>query len=374
MSRKIGIFTHPFRFGYGGFMQAYALQTVLERMGHQVEVVQIRQGYYEPPQGLKALAVYVKRALFKALNLSTTPVFAEKQYNTEWPILTAQVHQFIKDYIHLREVNSFNELKESDYDVLVVGSDQVWRPAYCDVRQFFLQFAEHWKVNRVAYAASFGTSEKEYSEELLSICRPLAQKFDAISVREDSGVGLCRSYFDVAAVHVLDPTLLLKKEDYEEIVNRSSVTPYEDKLFSYILDECQWKKDVVSFVSKKLHIKPFSIKVCGDKRSLSLEERIQPPVEKWLRAFMDAEYVVTDSFHGCVFSIIFHKPFIVCSNKERGVDRFNSLLNLLDLQKRLVVNAKDFDNFITEQFDWTGTDFVLNNMREKSYDYLFSNL
>lgn len=351
-------------------MQAYALQTVLERMGHHVEVVQIRQGYCEPPQGLKALAVYAKRALFKSLNLSSIPVFAEKQYNTEWPILTAQVHRFIKDYIHLREVNSFSELKESDYDVLVVGSDQVWRPAYCDVRQFFLQFAEHWKVNRVAYAASFGTSEKEYSEELLSICRPLAQKFDAISVREDSGVALCRSYFDVAAVHVLDPTLLLKKEDYEEIVNRSSVIPHEGNLFSYILDECQWKKDVVSAVSRKHNLKPFSIKVCGDKRSLSIEERIQPPVEKWLRAFMDAEYVVTDSFHGCVFSIIFHKPFIVVANNSRGISRFISFLQLLNLESRIIFHSEDLKGVENIKVDWKNVDKMKNDFIDFSNLYL----
>lgn len=353
-------------------MQAYALQTVLERLGHQVEVVQIRQGNYELPQGLKALAVYAKRALFKSLKLSSTPVFAEKQYNAEWPILTAQVHQFIKDYIHLREVNSFNELKESDYDVLVVGSDQVWRPAYCDVRQFFLQFAEHWKVKRVAYAASFGTSEKEYSGELLNICRPLAQKFDAISVREDSGVALCRSYFDVAAVHVLDPTLLLKKEDYEEIVKRSSASPHDGKLFSYILDECQWKKDVVSAVSRKLHLKPFSIKVCGDKRFLSLDERIQPSVEEWLRAFMDAEFVVTDSFHGCVFSIIFHKPFVVLSNSERGTMRFVSLLKAIKLEERMVLSGEFVERLFLESIDWSCVDYCLMERKSLSLKFLDS--
>lgn len=355
-------------------MQAYALQTVLERMGHQVEVVQIRQGFYEPPQGLKALTVYVKRALFKALNLSKTPVFAEKQYNAEWPILTAQVHQFIKDYIHLREVNSFNELKESDYDVLVVGSDQVWRPAYCDVRQFFLQFAEHWKVNRVAYAASFGTSEKEYSEELLSICRPLAQKFDAISVREDSGVGLCRSYFDVAAVHVLDPTLLLKKEDYEEIVNRSSVTPYEGKLFSYILDEQTWKMEIVRDVATELHLSTFSIRVCGDNHNLSIEERIQPSVEQWLRAFMDAEFVVTDSFHGCVFAILFHKPFIVLSNCERGNARIDSIMRMLSLGNRIAVGEEDINKIIYSRIDWDYLDAILKMLRQKSLAFLNNSL
>lgn len=374
MSKKIGIFTLPFRFGYGGFMQAYALQTVLERMGHQVEIVQLRQGYYELPHGLKALVVYAKRALFKVLKLSNTPVFAEKQYNAEWPILTAQVHQFINDNIHLREVNSFNELKESDYDVLVVGSDQVWRPAYCDVKNYFLRFAEHWDVKRIAYAASFGTSEEEYSDDLLSICKPLAHKFDAISVREKSGVALCQTYFDIEATHVLDPTLLLKREDYEEIVKRSSTSPHDGKLFSYILDECQWKKDVVSSVSKKLHIKPYSIKVCGDRRSLSLEERIQPSVEEWLRAFIDAEYVITDSFHGCVFSILFHKPFVVCGNKKRGIDRFYSLLNLLDLKERLVTDAMNLDELITKENDWDGTDFMLKCWRKNSYDYLFLNL
>lgn len=367
---RIAIFTMPFRFGYGGFMQAYALQTVLERMGHTVTVVQNRQGYYRPPRGIRSLVIYGKRAVFKFLRLSKTPIFAEKKYNAEWPVITSQVHQFIRDYIHLKEINSINELKEGDYDILIVGSDQVWRHLYCDVKWFFLQFAEDWKTKRIAYAASFGTSDKEYPKELVLICKTLAHKFDAISVREASGVVLCREYFGVESEQVLDPTLLLCKDDYEKIVNSKQLQPSDGNLFSYILDNNPMKEEVVTSVSQHFNLKPFSIKVCGDNRNLTIGERTQPSVEKWLQAFIDADYVVTDSFHGCVFSIIFHKPFVVIGNNERGVDRFNSLLSIFHLEKRMVHENTVLEDVLNESIDYSYVDSIMKDWVKRSYEFL----
>lgn len=373
MSMRIAIFTMPFRFGYGGFMQAYALQTVLERMGHTVTVVQNRQGYYRPPRGIRSLVIYGKRAVFKFLRLSKTPIFAEKKYNAEWPVITSQVHQFIRDYIHLREINSVNELKEDDYDILIVGSDQVWRHIYCDVKFFYLQFAEDWKTKRIAYAASFGTSEREYPNELILICKALAHKFDAISVREASGVVLCKEYFEIDAKHVLDPTMLLCKEDYERIVTGKHLLPNEGNLFSYILDNNPMKEEVVTSVSQHFNLEPFSIKVCGDNRDLTLQERTQPSVEKWLRAFMDAEYVVTDSFHGCVFSIIFRKPFVVIVNKERGEERFVSLLSVFHLENRLVCDNTRLEEILRESIDYSHVDEIMKDRVKQSYGFLANN-
>lgn len=373
MSKRIGIFTLPFRFGYGGFLQAYALQNTLESLGYQVCVVQARQGYYAPPTGLKAFVVYSKRLLFKTLSLSNTPVFAEKRLNAEWPILTEKVHQFIRDYIHLKEYNSIQEITEDSFDVLVVGSDQIWRPAYSGVSLYFLNFARNWSVRRIAYAASFGSSDKEFSKDLIEKCLPLAYKFNAVSVREDSGVALFHSYFNMDAQHVLDPTMLLTRKHYESLIKTKEINSKdgaEGDLFVYVLDENTHKCEVIDSLKDEVKMHPFSIKVCGDNRNLKIEDRIQPSVEQWLSAIANSRFVVTDSFHGCVFSIIFHKPFVVLANEERGQARFESLLKIFHLEDRIVTDIDKMKSIVQRDINWGEVENDLSEWRERSIGFL----
>ena len=130
------------------------------------------------------------------------------------------------------------------------------------------------------------------------------------------------------------------------------------------------KEEVVTSVSQHFNLKPFSIKVCGDNRNLTIGERTQPSVEKWLQAFIDADYVVTDSFHGCVFSIIFHKPFVVIGNNERGVDRFNSLLSIFHLEKRMVHENTVLEDVLNESIDYSYVDSIMKDWVKRSYEFL----
>lgn len=365
---KCGIITQPLRLNYGGILQAYALQSVLERMGNDVEVIQAQQKGYSAPMGFKAPFVYGRRAILKCLGLSDTPVFAEKQLNTQWPVVSEHTRRFINQYIHVREISSYDEIDPKDYDVFVVGSDQVWRPAYSDLYQCFLQFAENWDVKRIAYAASFGTDQKEYTAEQVAVCKPLIKKFDAVSVREDSGVTLCEDYFGVCAQHVLDPTLLLDKEDYISLVEASGIDTSGGDLFVYILDPSPEKTAIVEDIAAKKHLTAFTVKAKNDYKYAPLEDRIQPPVEQWLRGFMDAKFVVTDSFHGCVFSILFNKPFIVIGNAERGLSRFVSLLKSFGMENRLIIeeNNHTFFNFVENE----RLDDSLHQLREDAMSFI----
>ena len=366
---KIGIITLPLRLNYGGILQAYALQTVLEKLGNDVEVVQVKHRGYLSPKGLKAPFIYGRRAILKFLGLSDTPVFAEKQLNEQWPIISEHTRRFIKQYMHIREISSYDEVDSKDYDVLVVGSDQVWRPAYSNLYQCFLHFAENWDVKRIAYAASFGTAKKEYTSEQIAICKSLIKKFDAVSVREDSGVALCRDYFGVQAQHVLDPTLLLDKEDYIKLVNARTIGSSEGDLFVYILDSSVEKKAIVELLATEKHLIPFTVKAKNDFKYAPLDDRIQPPVEQWLRGFMDAKYVVTDSFHGTVFSILFNKPFIVVGNAERGMTRFDSLLNMFGINNRLVSDC-DIEELMDTSIDWETINKCAKELRIVSTNYI----
>ena len=366
---KIGIITLPLRLNYGGILQAYALQSVLERMGNDVEVIQVGNRGYSVPTGVRGSLLYVKRALLKLLRVSDTPVFAEKQLNTQWPVVSEHTRRFINQYIHVREISSYDEIDPKDYDVFVVGSDQVWRPAYSNLYQCFLEFAKNWDVKRIAYAASFGTDEKEYTSEQIAVCKPLIKKFDAVSVREDSGVTLCEEYFGVCAQHVLDPTLLLDKEDYISLVEASGIDKSEGDLFVYILDPSPEKTAIVEDIAATKHLTAFTVKAKNDYKYAPLEDRIQPPVEQWLRGFMDAKFVVTDSFHGCVFSILFNKPFIVIGNAERGLSRFVSLLKSFGMENRLIIigeNNHTSFNFVENE----RLDDSLHQLREGAMSFI----
>ena len=366
---RIGIITLPLRLNYGGILQAYALQTVLERSGHHVSVIQMKHRGYSSPQCFKAPFVYGRRAILKVLGMSDMPVFAEKRLNEQWPVISAHTRQFIEQHIHVKEVDSYDQLVPSDYDVLVVGSDQVWRPLYSNLYQSYLNFAEQWDVKRIAYAASFGTDEKEYTSEQIARCKSLIKKFDAVSVREDSGVSLCKDYFDMQAKHVLDPTLLLTKEDYIRVVEEKGTGKSEGNLFVYLLDETVEKKALVNKVAKEKNLVPFSVKARSDYKYAPILDRIQPSAEKWIRGFMDAEFVVTDSFHGCVFSIIFNKPFIALGNKERGMTRFTSLFYTFRLDDRLI-SVNEYMNSITHTIDWRSVNATLNSLRKDSMCFI----
>ena len=366
---KIGILTLPLHTNYGGILQAYALQTVLERMGHEVCLIEKKRKPLRLPMW-KAPLVYGKRVL-KNLAGHPYPIFYEQKVNREEPITRQNTDLFIKRYIKRRIVNDFSELKESDFDAIVVGSDQIWRPKYFNgnIEDAYLKFAEGWNIKRIAYAASFGTDEWEYTAAQTKECARLLKQFDAVSVREASGVDLCRKHFGVEARHVLDPTMLLSAEDYIRLFETAGTPKSPGTLLCYILDETPEKTAWINQIAKERNLVPFRINSKVEDRTAPIAERIQPPVEQWLRGFHDAEFVVTDSFHACVFSILFHKPFIVMGNKGRGLSRFTSLLSLFGLENRLISTVAETGSLETA-IQWNSIDTILNTLRQKSTDII----
>lgn len=196
------------------------------------------------------------------------------------------------------------------------------------------------QVKRIAYAASFGTDEWEYSKEETSKCAELIKRFNFISVREQSAIGICKDKFGVEPDFVLDPTLLLSRNHYEELVNNENLKDFKGEIFCYILDKTEEKSNIIKRISK--HI---------DKKTFGLESNAVG-VLYWLKAFMDAKFIITDSFHGSVFSIIFNKPFITIGNKSRGMTRFNSLFSTFNLQDRLLLDNKFLIDIVDKDIDW----------------------
>ncbi len=365
---RIAILTLPLHTNYGGILQAYALQTVLERMGHDVCLIEKRQKPLRLPLW-KAPLFYGKRIL-KNLTGHPFPIFYEQKVNREKPIIQQHTDQFVRKYIKRRIVNSFSEIKETDFDAIVVGSDQIWRPKYfLNIEHAYLDFTEGWNIRRIAYAASFGTNEWEYNKRQTRECGRLLQNFDAVSVREKSGIDLCRNHFNVQATHVLDPTMLLEAGDYIKLFEAESTPKSPGTLLNYILDETPEKMALIEKIAKDKGLIPFRVNSKVEDINALLPERIQPSVEQWLRGFYDAEFIVTDSFHACVFSILFNKPFLVYGNKKRGLSRFKSLLERIGLLDHLIVNVNDY---IPNNIFQKGNDENLKVLKDTSYLFLDS--
>ncbi len=333
---RIGILTLPLISNYGGILQAYAMQTVLRRMGHEVKVIDVdckaRVKWYKAPI---AFPYRMVRKMFG----SSAPVFFERQLNVRKKEKERYTRQFIDRHIDLFKVRKLECIRKDDFDAIIVGSDQIWRPCYVGwfvgpdgADKVFLSFTDGWHIRRIAYAASFGTDDWRFPQELTPRCAHYASLFDAISVREASGVELCRQYLHVKATHVLDPTMLLDAEDYLALLQAEDLQA-SHPLVTYVLDKNERSEGIVKAVSAQLGYQPHELNMTGIS---SRGVKVQQPLEQWLAGIANCECVITDSFHACVFSIIFNKPFIVIVNEDRGASRFHSLLDMFAQSHRIV--------------------------------------
>lgn len=375
---KIAIITLPLHTNYGGLLQAYALKETLQQLGHDVTVID-REDKMPAPSGLKAPFIYARRMLNRLVQGSSAPeIFREKRFREELPFVAANTSVFVDKYINPRLVGSFSQIGKGEYDAFVVGSDQVWRPRYFPgVQDAFLAFAKGWDVKRIAYAASFGTDELEYESDLLEKCVSLLGKFDAVSVREEAGLRMCSEWFDCdSAVHVLDPVMLLQAEKYRELAAHSSAHLSEGKMVTYILDKTPHKQNVIDFVKRVSGLQTHDVSVNPYDKGIALEARVVPSLESWLAGFADAEFVVTDSFHGCVLSILLHKKFIAVANQNRGMSRLQSLADMFGLDLRLVhgIDPEDDGEYFMSEPDWEHVDAVLEEKRAECMEFLRRNL
>lgn len=352
-------------------MQCFALQQVLRSMGYEPYLIQLRPQYDFLPW-YKYIYVLPLRLLSKIRGNYVELLGELNSYR-----LSSVARNFCKKNVSTKMYKSYSAIRPTDFDALVAGSDQIWRPEYLelrqDVRDMFLSFSKGWDVKRVAYAASFGLDDIDWPKGLLKDCGTLLQKFDAVSVREATGVNICRERLGREdAVHVLDPTLLLDAEDYILRLHLDKTPKSKGALHYYLLDETEDKHMVVGKLVQECGLVPFRVNSHAEDPNAPISQRIQPPVERWLRAFYDAEVVVTDSFHACVFSIIFRKPFIVYANSERGYTRFESLLGMLGLTDCLIHSSKELSD--VPKIDYDAVYENLQVWRTKSMNFLKDSL
>ena len=381
---KIAILTLPFHTNYGGILQAYALQTFLQRNGHDVLVIN-RNGNNKISPKLYLLRIgsviksFIRLVLLGKKEYVLMNPFSPL-YHSKWS--GYDILPFVKQNIkQTKEIRSTKALidyfNKNQFDCYIVGSDQVWRPCYSPcITDFFLKdVLLDRKAIKLAYAASFGTDEWEFSDEETKECAVLSKLFDAVSVREKSGVKLCKEYLGIDAEHLLDPTMLLDKEDYINLFSKLKASKKTSKsLFCYILDHNPEADKMVSMLEEDEYIPYYAS--CGALSTKDNPRPYQLTVEEWLLGIYDAELILTDSFHACVFAIIFCKPFIVVGNKDRGNARFDSLLDMFHLQKRRIESCELFKHMCEElkgSSDIVNANNILNKYRQHSLAFFKRN-
>ncbi len=362
--KKIGIISLFGFHNYGCLLQCFALQTILKSLGHT-------------PTHIVFTDEKIKnKPLFKRVR-----TFLGKIRNS---FKTKELKKFADNFIEYRNVKTEEATSiAKDYDAFIVGSDQIWRPRFVTfgIQNAFCSFAAPESKPCISYAASFGSEEWEYSEQQTKECAQLAKQFKAISVREASAVQLCKEHLGVEATHILDPTLLLTSNDYKKIIPQKLLSTKaktnKKKVFAFFLDQTKEKETLVdTFLQENDYTQLSSYLVNSEKLVLRSFRKysLYPAVETWLSNFANADFVITDSFHACVFSIIFRKPFICYANVARGNARIPSLLSMLGIAPtHLISSLSELQPASTYALP-SDIDETLTSLRQFSINWLSSNL
>lgn len=358
---KIGVLTLPMHGNIGGVLQNYALIQVLKEYTNEVYTIDYR------PYKHEIIKAYIFRGIRK-LGLKKIVFYSRSKKLS----LLYNIRAFIDNNIPCTDIYSnFKELKAgtSNFDFVIVGSDQVWRKIfiYNSIDIYYLGFVDKKQQCCFSYAASFGTDKCEYSSEELLHINELIKDFKSVSVREYSALNLIKKIFKwncKTPQLVLDPTLLLSMEKYLELISNSKVVINNKRnIFYYILDNSDDKEIIINKFREATNLDVIS-SYNSNKNICSIEQ--------WLSDIYHSEFVITDSFHGVVFSIIFKKQFAVFINKERGTARFDSILKLFKLENRIIRN--NVNALLLNKIDYNEVTEILIHYQNISKEFIASNI
>lgn len=331
--RKIGILTFHNSYNCGSMLQAYALQTYLKHIEVESEIIDFSN------KGQKYLySVFSKDGNFKSFVKNIILFFHQKRIKSNY-----ESYELFKIKNFLLSKNSYEQMEDLDeggYDCIIAGSDQIWNVTIQDGDDaYFLPWVE--KTKKVAYAPSFGAKNLLKYSKSPDKYKKWLQCFDALSIREENGKKWLKDLTGKDVPVVLDPTLLLTKEDYEGIIDKSFITPekyifYYSPGYNFAINKLvkqistKYKLPVIAFNAKNYFLKGMNFS------RFQLPQIENPSV--YLQLIKNATMVITTSFHGTVFSSIFGKNFWTIKNggMYKEDDRVVSLMRKLDLQDRLI--------------------------------------
>lgn len=358
---NIAILTQPLGANYGGILQNYALQQVMKTIGH--DVITIDRHIYRSNSFIKDIAKLFFQKILPSFDVG---LLTDRQKQDISQLQQSFVNKYIKRSKRICTQQAFDKfVRENSFDAYIVGSDQCWRPCYSpNILNYFLDFVDE-KVKKIAYAASFGVDNWEFPNDLTLTIRELAKKIDYISVREKSGIRLCKQYLEIEASWVLDPTLLLGREGFLKFI-----CPNRHKyVLNYLLEESNDARNLVNTISRTIGISTIRSNISSPifRRREPISNHKNISVEQWLDNIYNAAFVVTDSFHGAAFSILFNKPFVVRLNSVRGNTRLESLLTDFNLSDCIY---RQNETIRIPKFNWNEVNARLLERRQYSYKFL----
>ena len=337
---KVSILTYHWEDNYGAALQAYATYRVIKEMGHSPEFIDLRLPYNPP---LKSRIVFgLKRYRFNS--------FRKKHFKN----LTKSTYRSVEE---LRQNPPI-----SDY--YLVGSDQTWNPQIAKslLPAYFLNFGND-SIKRISYATSIGLNKWEESPYISnSEIKEVLTKFKKILLREDSAIKIAKEVFNAEAEQVIDPVLLFNS--YPELTGEVSQT---NEIVVYKLIDNKYFYKMAKSIAKSLSL---PIRSIGSVRMLKGFRLSYPEsVNDWIKRIACASLVLTDSFHGTVLSLLYHKPFVVFAGDSKRITRIVSLLDQLGLSERIMDeknSIQDYKNLASKPIDWTSVDKRLSYLRSKS--------
>lgn len=369
MRKIIGLQTPHYAPNYGAKLQALAIAEAIRQLGFQVEYINRRP-----------LCAYMyKNRIDRFLKAKEEQALSGL---TEFELSYLQPQTMA-----LYNNQDFEKLDLDKYYALVVGSDQMWRDDYFHAGFDFtpyLFYAEEKKCKKIAYAVSFGKNSCSHPEDRRCEIERLIKMFDTISVREPSGKEILKNVFHVEGTWVCDPTLLHDARTYIEKLGIKRKTENINEITTYILNQStkffrcaemisnQTRTPLNHIVHKRFNNLFYKRPLC---RIPDLQTR--PTVENFLERILNARYIITDSYHGMLFSIIFGKQFIVYNRKAGGSERYYPILGLLGLENRLFDeddNIEEVVAILKTKIDYNNVNARLKEFKELSLKFLKDSL
>lgn len=364
--KKIGILTFHNAYNYGAFLQCFALQEVLKSLKYNnVEIVdyhneRICDSYRFFPKGHKS----IKQKMRDCMKFILYGNKIKKRYKKFDNDIKNRLIISEKQYITPEEIEQISY----DYSILIAGSDQIWNRKITGVLSdaYTLNF-KNQDIKKISYAASIGDAslvgkyQNEYKEKI--------SKINYISVREDSAKTELKKIIPDDISVVLDPTLLLSKDEWNKYVNDFKNEKY---ILAYVVAPDAEYMRIVNDLANKTNLKVifFDIRNHGYKSNKKCESAYEKGPLDFIDYIKNAEYIVTTSFHATVFSIIFNKKFFIVPHKETG-SRVTNLLEKLEIYGRIFSSYEEFKNINYEfETDWKKVDEKLEYERKMSIEWL----
>ena len=362
---------------YGSILQTFALQTIVNNLGVETEIVRYNESKFSKIRRLRNKEYM--RTRFKVIEKKITLTFLYRKYSHLLQERNIAFSKFISTNLKFSDVLfSLSELnrKAYNYDIVLLGSDQVWHPMNLYMNFFTLNFVPD-KIIKAAYAPSFGVSKipKSYKESY----RKYINRIQYLSCREAAGVDIIYDLTGKKPPMVCDPTMLLSKEDWLQVLPGKTKYPFK-YIFCYFIGDNPEQRELVLKLKETtgykiitlLHIDEYisSDSNYGDYTPFDVD-----PLD-FLELIKNAEYIMTDSFHASVFSILFHKAFFTFNRfeniKEKSTNsRIDSLLGVLDLTERRVSSKDTIEILLNKkEIDFEAVDLKLFPFREASLNYL----